>query len=190
MVYRGTAPNPKFVHHKCFKTAEQIESKESCQQCLEDVTKVPRVVMVDQLWMWVLDGSKSRTFGVPQSGFCFLSQQLLTLLDTIITSFPKRWGRNKPDPSAVQKCIRTRLRAARDDEVRSVYDLAIIIIDQCSRVFFDRTQSIDMQPQMMDSFANAIGRVVSFNRLLSCQLLTKFEEPQADDCIRSFLGVH
>jgi hypothetical protein len=42
-----------------------------------------------------------------------------------------------------------------------VFDLAIFIIDQCSRVFFDRTQSVDLQPQMMDNFANAIGKVVS-----------------------------
>lgn len=81
--------------------------------------------------------------------------------DTIISSFPKRWGHNKPDHSAIQKCLRTRLRSARDDEVRCVFDLAIIIIDQCTRVFFDRTLSVDLQPQMMDSFANAIGRVVS-----------------------------
>ena len=87
----------------------------------------------------------------------------LTTTDTIITCFPKRWGKNKPDESAVQKCIRTRLREARIDEVRSVYDLALIIIDQCSRVFFDRTQPTDMQPQVMDAFANAIGRVVSFH---------------------------
>jgi len=80
--------------------------------------------------------------------------------DTIITCFPKRWGKNKPDASAVQKCIRTRLREARIDEVRSVYDLALIIIDQCSRVFFDRTQPTDLQPQVMDAFANSIGRVV------------------------------
>lgn len=86
--------------------------------------------------------------------------KLTFVLDTIITSFPKRWGRNKPDPSAIQKCIRTRLRAARDNEVQSVFDLAMIIIDQCSRVFFDRTLSVDLQPQVMDNFANAIGKVV------------------------------
>ena len=73
----------------------------------------------------------------------------------------------------MQKCIRTRLRAARDDEIRSVFDLAIIIIDQCSRVFFDRTKSTDLQPQVMDTFANAIGRVVSLftqRRLKSIQV--------------------
>lgn len=52
------------------------------------------------------------------------------------------------------------MRAARIDEVRCAYDLAIIILDQVSRVFFDRTQPTDLQPQVIDSFANAIGKVV------------------------------
>ena len=50
VVYRGTAPDPKLMHRKCF------EGK--CAQCKEDVTKVPRVIMVDQLWMWILDESE------------------------------------------------------------------------------------------------------------------------------------
>lgn len=44
VVYRSTAPDPKLMHRKCFD--------KNCAQCKEDVTKVPRVVMVDQLWMW------------------------------------------------------------------------------------------------------------------------------------------
>lgn len=68
----------------------------------------------------------------------------------------------QPDVSAVHKCIRTRLENARDDEIRSVFDLAIVIMDQCSRVFFDRTLPADQQPLVMDSFANAIGKVVRF----------------------------
>ncbi|KAG9240812.1 hypothetical protein BJ878DRAFT_524053 [Calycina marina] len=163
VVYRATAPSPEIVHHKHFKgvrgnkTVEDVSPdgsvkqsirpksvkeafadgsiKRACRQCTEDARRVPRVIMVDQLWMWVLDEN------------------------TVITSFPRRWGHNKPDPSAVQKLIRTRIQQARDDEIRSVYDLGVIIIDQCSRVFFDRTESIDMQPQVMDSFGNAIGKV-------------------------------
>ena len=80
--------------------------------------------------------------------------------DTIITSFPKRYGRNKPDPSTVHKSIRMRLQVCRKGEIRSAYDLALIIIDQCSRVFFDRTKTADRQPQVMDLFAGAIGNVV------------------------------
>jgi hypothetical protein len=83
------------------------------------------------------------------------------LKDTIITSFPKRYGRNKPDPSAVHKSIRIRLKNARKNEIRSVYDLALIIIDECAKVFFDRTKTADRQPQVMDIFAEAIGNIVS-----------------------------
>lgn len=54
VVYRGTAPNPKVMHYGC--------QKKKCPQCLEDVTKVPRIIMVDQLWMWVLDESKDQFF--------------------------------------------------------------------------------------------------------------------------------
>ncbi|RYP01782.1 hypothetical protein DL764_006069 [Monosporascus ibericus] len=93
-----------------------------------------RVVMVDQLWLWILDDN------------------------TIITSFPKRWGRNKPDSSGVHKTIRERLETKKE-EIKSIYHLALIIIDQCSRVFFDRTKPLDKRPEVMDLFASAIGNV-------------------------------
>jgi Mg2+ and Co2+ transporter CorA len=98
-------------------------------------TRNTRVVMVDQLWLWILDGN------------------------TIITSFPRRWGRNKPDPSGVHKSLRERLESTPAEEIQSVYDLALIIIDQCSRVFFDRTKPLDQRPEVMDLFASAIGSV-------------------------------
>jgi hypothetical protein len=52
---------------------------------------------------------------------------------------------------------------ARKNEIRSIYDLALIIIDECSKVFFDRAKTADRQPQMMDLFAEAIGKVVGFH---------------------------
>lgn len=101
------------------------------------------------------------------------------LADTIITAFPKRWGRNKHDDSGVHKSIRVRLATAHKDGIRSIYHLgqrftiplfdlvptnrsALIIIDQCSRVFFDRTKSRDNRPEMLDLFGSAIGNTVSF----------------------------
>jgi hypothetical protein len=67
-----------------------------------------------------------------------------------------------------------RLKAARKDEIRSAYDLALIIIDECSRVFFDRTKTADRQPNLVDMFADAIGEVVSsaFPRGSSDNMLT------------------
>lgn len=79
---------------------------------------------------------------------------------TIITAFPRRWGRNKPDPSGVHKAIRDRLEDLQDGDIRSIYDLASIIIDQSSQVFFDRTKPIDERPEVLDIFANAIANVV------------------------------
>ncbi|TGO28752.1 hypothetical protein BPAE_0023g00170 [Botrytis paeoniae] len=94
-----------------------------------------RVVMVDQLWMYILDEH------------------------TIITSFPKRLGRNKPDSSGVHKCIRDRLENIRPGQINSVYDLALLIINECSMVFFDRTKPTDERPEVLDIFADAIGYV-------------------------------
>jgi len=128
-VYRETAPNPLFLHHACLKGTRAEENvKENCPQCLEDVRKIPRCIMVDQLWLWALDESE-------QSSRRVLGLIWLIVIDTVITSFPRKWGRRTKDSSDVEKRIRNRLRAATDDEVNSVVDLVIIIIDQCSRIY-------------------------------------------------------
>lgn len=91
--------------------------KNGCDHCRGEIRKVSRVVMVDQLWMWILDKQ------------------------TIITSFPKRYGSNKSDPTGVHKSIRTRIKNARKNQIRSVFDVALIILDECSNTFFDRTKT-------------------------------------------------
>jgi hypothetical protein len=53
-----------------------------------------------------------------------------------------------------------RLKGARKDEIRSAHDLALIIIDECSRVFFNRDMPADRQPQVMDIIGTAIGNMV------------------------------
>lgn len=45
-------------------------------------------------------------------------------------------------------------------EIPSYTLAAFIIIDQCSRVFFDRTKPLDMRPEVMDIFAETLGEVV------------------------------
>jgi len=47
VVYRGTRPQ----QHDCV-------GFDKCAQCNEDVKKVPRLIMVDQLWLWILDERK------------------------------------------------------------------------------------------------------------------------------------
>jgi hypothetical protein len=56
IVYRGTAPHSESLHHACGKNTTSRSL--TCVQCTEDIKKIPRLVMVDQLWMWILDESK------------------------------------------------------------------------------------------------------------------------------------
>lgn len=80
---------------------------------------VTRVVMVDQLWLWILDERR-------QTHLLKALSSLLTLLtwnlDTIITAFPKRWGLNKPDSSGIHKSLRERL-GHMDKEIMSIWHL-------------------------------------------------------------------
>lgn len=116
----------------------QYEEENGCDQCNEDIRKVSREIMVDQLWLWCLDNS------------------------TILTCFPQRYGMSEKDPSGVHQAIRTRVktRSNPDNHVRSIFDLALIILDECFDAFFNRTRTADKRPQVMDVFAESIGRVV------------------------------
>lgn len=116
----------------------KYEEDNGCDQCNEDIRKVSRAIMVDQLWLWVLDRN------------------------TILTCFPQRYGMSEKDPSGVHQAIRTRVKARSnpDNHVRSIFDLALIILDECFDTFFNRTKTADARPQVLDVFAESIGRVV------------------------------
>lgn len=117
------------------------EKRKKCRDCREQSHRVAQAIMVDQLWMWILDEN------------------------TIITFFPQRYGVSRKDPSGVHFSIRKRLgdQSNLSNHVRSVFDLALIILDECFNTFFDRTKSPDGRPQVLDIFAESIGRVVSLS---------------------------
>ncbi|KUI59980.1 hypothetical protein VP1G_07196 [Cytospora mali] len=126
------------------KKTSQVGSH--CIHCRHYIQEVSRVLMVDQLWMWILDEN------------------------TIITAFPRRYGVNKQDQSGVHKAIRNRLKSLRHDHIKSVFDLALIILDECSNTFFDRTKTADRQPEVLGIFSQAIGNInnkqtISFHHL-------------------------
>ena len=144
VVYRGTKSGS--FHEYDPKTGiwpthkeQEIPPEKGCDECRANIRKISRIIMVDQLWMWILDEQ------------------------TIIACFPKRYGSNKQetDSSSVHKSIRMRLQNTRHNHIRSVFDLALIIIEECSNKFFDRNKTRDRQPQVMDTFSEAIGNVVS-----------------------------
>lgn len=94
--------------------------RRDCDQVVYRWTKeeqIARLVMVDQLWMWVLDEK------------------------TIMTFFPNRYGLHQPDLSDVHQSICLRLDPGRKDQIRSVFDLALVILEECTDVLFNRSKA-------------------------------------------------
>jgi hypothetical protein len=58
VVYRATTP----AGHDCAEIVDEEDPYQKCRQCQEDVKKVPRLIMVDQLWLWILDESRRSCF--------------------------------------------------------------------------------------------------------------------------------
>lgn len=46
-----------------------------------------------------------------------------------------------------------------------MYDLALVVVDECSKVFFDQTKALDQRPEVVDLFSSAISKIVSFHVL-------------------------
>jgi hypothetical protein len=59
IVYQATAPATKNLSQAC---SANITKDVHCDKSTENIKKVPRLVMVDQLWMWILDESKFTSY--------------------------------------------------------------------------------------------------------------------------------
>ncbi|CAL3973628.1 unnamed protein product [Diplocarpon coronariae] len=105
----------------------QLKSKDQVESDLD-----PKIVMVDQLWMWVLGR------------------------DLIVTSFPQRWQQPKNDPLNVLDSVIEDINSKTREPVKSVYDLAMIITGRCTGVF-DRHRMGDDEYQFLDMFESSIG---------------------------------
>jgi Mg2+ and Co2+ transporter CorA len=101
----------------------------------------PKIVMVDQLWMWVLGK------------------------DLIVTSFPQRWQQPKNDPLNVLDNVIEDINSKTREPVTSVYDLAMVITSRCTGVF-DRQRLGDEEYQFLDMFESSIGSATDRETML------------------------
>jgi Mg2+ and Co2+ transporter CorA len=101
----------------------------------------PKIVMVDQLWMWVLGKG------------------------LIVTAFPQRWQQPKNDPLNVLDTVIEDINSKTREPVKSVYDLAMTISNRCSGVF-DRHRMGDEDYQFLDMFESSIGNVTDRETVL------------------------
>ncbi len=94
VLYQATAPWASDQHQHGYAHPGHDEESSECSICLAEIRKVPKLLMVDQLWLWVLDSS------------------------TLITAFPTQYGFRKNEPSDVHKAIRTRVSGVRQEPDR------------------------------------------------------------------------
>ncbi|CZR55147.1 related to ankyrin repeat protein [Phialocephala subalpina] len=107
----------------------------------EDFEVDPKIVMVDQLWMYVLGK------------------------DLIVTAFPQRWQQPKNDPLNVLDGIIEDINSKAREPVNSVYDLAMVITNRCTGVF-DRHHMGDEDYQFLDMFESSIGNATDRETVL------------------------
>ena len=144
VVFRATSTNPASFHHYDavegkWPDHEGLGIHESCPDCLRNISNTPRLVMVDQLWMWFLDKS------------------------TIITSFPTQYGDIKDRQSDVHHAIRNRISRIEGPQIRTVFDVGLIVLDEVFDHLWDPSQALlhRQQPQVINIFSTAISDVVS-----------------------------
>lgn len=117
----------------------------------------PNIIMVDQLWLWVIDSN------------------------LIITAFPQRWGQPKDDAFSALDGILDSINSKTNDPVTSVYDLATVITTYCSSVL---TDSVDVdvedggdngeQYQFLRMFDASLGRATDRESALFRDLRSGF----------------
>jgi hypothetical protein len=95
------------------------------------------ILMVDQLWLWVLGG------------------------ETVVTCFDRRWENDQNfHANVLDRLLQWKLpnNATR---IKTAYDLAHIIIDEASGFFFSSTSSLPRSLRFAEVFRGAIGSVNS-----------------------------
>ncbi|KAK3676486.1 hypothetical protein LTR78_003762 [Recurvomyces mirabilis] len=94
-----------------------------------------KVLMVDQLWMWVVGK------------------------DLLVTSFPQRWRQPREDPLNVLESTIEEINSNTGDAVDSIYDLAVLIGGRCFGTF-DRSSITRDGSRFLDMFESEIGRAM------------------------------
>jgi hypothetical protein len=148
------------IPHKYFKN--RLPESRQCPesgQCPENC--MHPVLMVDQLWLWVIDEGSRSLFEATHKFVLNLIQ------GTVITSFPQRWTERRKDeldPGNTTDVIENIIRhldgyAA---EIGSAWDLAALISTQCSQLCFNATISQNGRLAFPECYEIEIGHAVSY----------------------------
>ncbi|KAK1760014.1 hypothetical protein QBC47DRAFT_438395 [Echria macrotheca] len=106
------------------------------------------LLMVDNLWMWIVDSR------------------------TIVTCFPDHYGARATQNSTLHGNIVRRLRRPENEKVADVRELALVIMDECTGTFFRHATSAPAQLPVLDVFARKISDITRRCHLLAEQVET------------------
>lgn len=125
----------------------------------------PRLLMVDQLMIWVISDN------------------------LILTAFPQQWGERDNEPnrhSILESIINDIQSSARSRTISDVQELAAIIVSYCSGAF-DRRNTVEDEHLFLDMFDSEIGDAMNS----ATQLFRNFEDvsEEAADFLEIARGV-
>jgi hypothetical protein len=87
------------------------------------------VMMADQLWLWIIDDSKSNDFHIT-----FI--ELTRISDTVVTSFAEPWGESRErDSFDVLGRFIEHMKCKKRSPVKSGHDLAMKIVKHCLNAY-------------------------------------------------------
>jgi hypothetical protein len=117
-----------------YRDDDQVIGQHTLRYESEQRDNQRKMMMVDQLWMWVIDG------------------------DTIVTSFPETSTGQRNEADVLQKIL-SELKPSLGQKVKSLNGLIALIIDTCSSVF----HRSDINPDLafFEFFADEIGTAKS-----------------------------
>ena len=137
-LYQATA----FRNTSAVRVGPGSDRKISFTRDAPDVQSIPRLVMVDEICMWIL---------APK---------------TIVTGFPERCGQGlRFGQSSIHTRIREKISQSPGWKLGTVFDLALMILEECCQAFFAPPDATgDCPGGLIDIFTEQVYRQV---RLLS-----------------------
>ncbi|KAH8690561.1 hypothetical protein BGW36DRAFT_57335 [Talaromyces proteolyticus] len=123
------------------------------------------VLMVDQLWLWILDN------------------------DTIVTSFPQRWNKSEeksekdPDPNNDSDIVESIIRQIGKQDRRpltNVFDLAELIVSKCVGTMFEHPDIANEKLRFAEFFEISIGNTNEESKMFN-DFTDLFERLAKDD---------
>ncbi|RMJ15102.1 hypothetical protein CDV36_005242 [Fusarium kuroshium] len=129
-----------------------------------DKSEDARILMVDQLWIWIIDTPRKRD-GEPERR-----------LKTVVTAFPPRWSKKEAEvdfgshwalladaksmPDAHGRILNA-LYSDYGQNISSATDLLCLIIDKCSALFHPVPEEANDTLSYLDVFTTGIGEQAS-----------------------------